>query len=514
MANRAWMLGLILGLGIALLISVDSKAEDSRLTWIDQDLELKPVTDRIPPRGEPDSEGFTLPTVTARYLAKARAPKIEGDPTALQATGFSIQGNTAFVSYLMAGEVIHGGLDVLNLSDPRRPSIASTWLSRTEEFADVAAQGDWVFAVGATTEGEGGGILAVFKNNSGVLSPVARLPLGGFHANRIRLQRNHAWISVGDNLGLAEVDLSSPERPILKTLVQMPNSLDVVPFSGGVFALGGAESTDLSLWNGSSLGGLFRLASSPTRAPARLALSGDRLYTNAGHSGLSVFKWTGSEIQTLAHKDLPGTGNGIALSGPYSILAQGETGLVVVDHSKTDRPIVMGAFDFGGDNGSANAAAVEKLGSQTTVLIADGLGGFKVLAFAARVPVISEQRVCLFCSDKRDADIKLNGDYSFEVPSEISVVEGTAGQGIATLTIGSVECTYKGASSCEHPMPGTDPWKEGLRYTFLSCSNGATPGAILPANGEIKMKNRRGLWGFNSIIRAFVSLEIALAGSR
>lgn len=484
---------------------------ESRLQLVDRELSLKPVPNQAP-RLAPLEE--TLPMVAMRFLAAVRAPQLEGDATALQASGFALSGTKAYVSYLMAGETIHGGLDVLDLSDPRNPRIELTLLSRQEEFADVVASGDWIYAVGATNEGNGGGVLAVYKASSRIES-VARLPLGGFAANRIRLSGSNggstAWISVGDNMGLAEVDLSNPASPRLVTLAQLPNSLDVLPFHGGVLGLGGETQTEISLWNGSFLESVFRVAAFPTRAPARMAMRDHLLFTNAGKTGFTILDFTTARTpRTLWQGPLPGTGAGLALSGPFTLLAQGDAGLIVTDVARPDQPETLGMIDFGNDSGSANATAAERIGDRNYVLLADGLGGFKILVLGGKLPIAAEQRACFFCVDQRDANLQVRPNYTVQVPAEIPVTQGTAGQGTATLGIGPVECTYRGAAPCEHPMPDTDEWRAGRRYVFESCTDGSRPGAHLPAQGSVRLKSRRGIWGLNSHIRAEALLDLGV----
>ncbi len=86
----------------------------------------------------------------------------------------------------------------------------------------------------------------------------------------------------------------------------------------------------------------------------------------------------------------------------------------------------------------------------------------------------------------QDAIVRFDTPKAFRVPAELPVQYGASGTFNATLVFGEtrdgpfVTCTYRGDADDASARPEGAP-PPGSRYTFVSCSDGATPGAVRSA---------------------------------
>lgn len=452
------------------------------------------------------------PGASITYLASAEAPSFPGDPMSLQSTSFAVEGTRAYVGYAMAGDSIHGAIDFLDLSDLSAPAIVSTHFFQKSEYSDIAVRDGILYAVGATTEGDGGAMLEIL-NAADPVHPVvlSRLTLGGFHATSLSLDGAVATISVGDNRGIVQVNVSRPEAPRVISFLPLLNSLDAVVNQGTLFVLGGEAATDIfAAGPAGALSFLSRVSQERTPAPGRIRKTGHLVFTNAGKSGLTVLDVSQPGTAREVFKGpLPGTGNGLDVSSAFAFLAQGEAGVQVLDINRPEAPISLGTIDLGDDSGSANSIRVSRVGEHSVILLGDGLGGFKLLQFRGVIPLRATKRYCLFKRHKDDVKA-LRGSYPVRIPGELTVVKGNAGQGKATLRFGEISCTYRGGSTCPLPFPGTKAHDQGMKYVFESCSNGARSGEVIPSGSTVGLRVNSGSWFLHTKTRAETLVEVDL----
>ena len=316
------------------------------------------------------------------YLASVDAPQSPDAKLPVQATAFAIQDNYAYIVYNYAGETVLGALDIVDLTSPRRPQIVSTTFFNTAEFSDVKVSGRYVYMVGAESDVEEG---AVFKVVS-VSDPrrpveVASVSLTGYYGTSLALERDRAYVSVADNFGVVEIDISNPEKPAVALKASLMNATFVLRYSGETLALGG-DSTSIYRLAGEDFVAVADVAKGAFEAPARMKVSGTKLYTNPATSGLHIFDISNlRDVSELSNASVRGTGNGIDVVSSYAFLAQGEAGALVYNIRDASKPALYGSFDFLDDRGSANGIKYGKVGSNSLLMIADGLGGFRLLQF-------------------------------------------------------------------------------------------------------------------------------------
>ncbi len=313
-----------------------------------------------------------------KYLASVEAPKGSVSGEYLQATSFDFYQQFAVVTYAMVGDSAEGQVDLVYVKKGSWADIHASVSFENTEFGDVAVSGKYAYLVGASSgEHEGAVIVVMDVSSPKAFAEVGRVNLPGYYASSIAIEKSTAYIASGDNAGVIRVDISKPSAPKIVGEHALSGILSVVRANGETYSLSGKKGTHL--FKGAKFENIAQFSLDPSFAPGRMVADDNLLITNADQSGLNIFSFRSDRI--IAHEPLKGTGNGLDLYCELLFLAQGDAGLWVADISRPDRPDVMGHFDFPDDRGSANNVQIDKVNGTNTIFLADGLGGFRVIAF-------------------------------------------------------------------------------------------------------------------------------------
>lgn len=366
------------------LLSACGGTDDQRSQGNDEAVS-SPSSSRVQPKGQVLQviDNSAEVEVTSRmkrprfkYLASIEAPMgPSGD--GLQATSFDSHKDSAVVTYAQAGEIVEGAIDLLRIDEESWVTVEQTLLFKNTEFADVKIREGRAYLVGAESGAREGAVLVVVD----LLDPreareIARVPLPGFYAVHIFIEKNRALIASGDNAGIVTVDLDTLE---IEEVKEVSNVLSVLRIDSEIYWLHGEKETLISSLSPTESSA--RLASEPSEAPSRMVLHKKYIVTNAGVSGLSIFDTHAQRLRSQV--ELMGTGNGLDVADRYAYLAQGEAGLLLVDLHNVERPYVMGQFDFPDDRGSANHVRFGVVNKAEILFLADGLGGLRVIEIDA-----------------------------------------------------------------------------------------------------------------------------------
>lgn len=322
--------------------------------------------------------GGWTPSTTFTHVATVEAPELAGRK--VQATNFAVAGNYAYVVYNTAGTEIAGGIDVIDVSHVSAPELVGSHIDSTIEFAAVAVKGPYAYAVGSRADG---GVLVVWDVHAPA-SPtrVATLALGSQYVTSIEIENHYAYVTIGAEGGVAVLDITKPTAPTVVRGTRVGNALYLRRTNGMNLVLGGSSAFELAGERDGTVWPMLTIADAPVAAPGRFATSGTRLFTNAGHTGLTTVELsTSATSATLrSHVELSGTGNGLDTSHDYLFLAQGEAGALVYSLDATPR--YLGRFDFPDEPGSANQIRYAKhVAGAGYLFLVDGLGGFRILSF-------------------------------------------------------------------------------------------------------------------------------------
>ncbi len=325
-------------------------------------------------------QDFSSSDATAfSYVASVEAPRNPSTGRRVQATNFAFSGSNAFVVYNTAGDETAGALDIVDLSTPGAPVLLSSTLFTDAEFADVKVVGHFAYLAGRRSDGAGkAAILVVDIGDLGSPRTVAVVDVPGHYATSLAVDGASIYASTGDDGGVVQLDASSPGAPTVVASTDLAYAVDVVRANGKTFALGGAHAS-IEVGATVDVAPLAVISGTSVAAPSRMVVVGNRIFTNAAHTGLHVVDSSSGAITYSAF--LEGTGNGIDVGSGLAFLAQGEKGTTVFDVSAPDAPQALGAFEFSDEPGSANEVRYGESAGQKFVFLSDGLDGFRIVEY-------------------------------------------------------------------------------------------------------------------------------------
>jgi RHS repeat-associated protein len=137
-----------------------------------------------------------------------------------------------------------------------------------------------------------------------------------------------------------------------------------------------------------------------------------------------------------------------------------------------------GIVVLGGLVAAASCSSREETDSQRSALLDGGTDG------GCRATQLTASKTYL-PPTWNDATEAFSPAMKVRIPAELPVIAGNAGNAPATLTFSAVgvtvTCNYLGGASVAHPSDPADI-TQGLKYLFVSCSNGAGIGNVVNAS--------------------------------
>lgn len=313
------------------------------------------------------------------HIATLNSSLLNGNK--LQATGLAKKDNLVFIAYNTQYDAIRGGLDVVSLNSNNQPTLIASLISANSEYADLKIIGNNLFMVGQKKgDTQNYAVLTVVDITTPTLPKIiSELTFAGYYATSIDIQNNKAYIAV-PNLGVKIVDISNPLSLTDLGVESNTNILFAKRKLNTTLSVGGASNFQLFKKDSLAQTSLSVLSSSPQEAPSRFITRGDLVISNGGFSGLNIIDQVLGTPAVKNKSSLTGTGNGLANGTCNKVfLAQGETGLQVLDITSTTAPLNEGSFDYADDSGSANNVFFVKDTTGNYVFIADGLAGVKIV---------------------------------------------------------------------------------------------------------------------------------------
>ncbi len=438
---------------------------------INEDI-LKDIVDNTMAPYQPTMEFSRIKMI---HIASVDPPPAPGHPLDLQATSFAFIGDSLYgahiiITYNYWRDTVYGGIEVINIDDLEKPVIVFSKSFPDREFSDIAVDGNYAYAVGNHLQ-KGAFLQKIDLSNPTQPRMMDMVEFNGYSATSIVLENLIAYIVVGDNLGMLAVDVSGSDFSLVDQVYLLDHATYGLRYLGRTYVLGGSGDFGIHRTRNGRLDFLVPLSGGPATSPARMVFSGDKLYTNAQFSGLSIIDIRGAFATLVSQAPVGGTGNGIAVNGNIALLAQGQKGLLAYDiHDSTD-PAYLGYFDFTDDRGSANNLRIKVTKGEIFALLSDGLGGFRILKIVNRLQLSAFQQINP-AIHLYDTAMIVKPAY-IEIPLTIPVTEGHALSGSAWLKFDSqVTCHYQG---------------HGSSYDFVECSDDSLPGQTLFTTYKIEL---------------------------
>jgi hypothetical protein len=318
-----------------------------------------------------DSSVLVYDLANGNFASVAGSVDVEGD---YGPHGVVLSGRYAYVA---AG---YDGLQVIDLESLDAPVFVASVLI-PDYAGSVAISGDHAFV---TAYGNG---LQVVD----IANPLAPIVVSSIHiperANNVTVAGNHAYVAAGAQ-GLHIVDINDPENPVIVGSVQTPDlAFDVVVSGNHAYVQGYYEFQVVDVSDRAAPVMVASLSTGQLHFDVDLTLSGKRVYM-ASNAGLDVIDISNPTDPVLDHHLItPGSVKGVAISGRFAYVADGEDGLKIFDIADPSLPSMFGST---GITGIAEAVAVS---DDRVYVTASNFnyppepGGFRVARLACEPPI-------------------------------------------------------------------------------------------------------------------------------
>ncbi len=255
------------------------------------------------------------------------------------------------------------GVFVLNFSDIRKPSILGRFFTPSS-IVSASGRDNLAFAVGELSGAQ----------TVDVSDPVRPVPLGGSSIFRgvQNITASGRYVYVTDRWSIKVFDAADPAKPkpgkpltftegIPRTLVIRGNTGYLTADNFGFYTVDFSNPADLKVIGSFKLSGFTY----------GLAVSGEFAYLANSDTGLHVLNIGKPEAPAeIAVLKLAGEPSGVAVRDTLAYVASGDEGLIIVDISKPAEPKIMGAA--ASDDFSSAVALDGRF-----AYVADGLAGVK-----------------------------------------------------------------------------------------------------------------------------------------
>lgn len=314
----------------------------------------------------------------------------------VQATGVSLISDTKMViTYNTKDNTVEGGLDVVDITNLKSPVILKSFIMPHMEFADSKIVGSKLYLTGVS-EDNGAALITVDIADLSNPQIIDTKLLSSYYATSLSVLANSIYVTTGDTNGFVYNFLIDANGiPVEQFKDSYPKNLLYVKHykNGYVFLYDENDGVTYIAYKDIINNTLSKVKvnNSHLISPARFDINGSIAYVNAADS-MSIEIFNLDSMTKITSVAINGRGNGIQFDDNLLFLAQGLEGFKLLDASNLRRVKFLGRFDFI-DQGAGNNIWTfnESLMPKKVVILADGLGGVKILS--------QEKKQSSTCSD-------------------------------------------------------------------------------------------------------------------
>lgn len=314
----------------------------------------------------------TLPLV---QIAEVNPP-VDKNGRTLQASHVAVNGNYAYVSYTIRGDVYSGAIDVIDVSDPYKPKlVTSALISNTDITSLTYSNGSLIIGAAKDVDADplliNPSIVINMELSSGLLTDRYKINYLESKVTTDVIANSASYFAVtGDNGSLFKLN-SSTKAVAGKIAVEDLRSLALT--SDKVITLSGTKGVNVYNQSTLTLQKNFSTSSDVSGAKRTMEIDGTKLLVSEGYNGLGVYDInSGSKLQTInistAGED--NVTNAVSVNEGYAFVANGAAGLNV--YQTGNQLDLLGTL---GISGSSNYVK----SSGNYIYVASGKGGLKII---------------------------------------------------------------------------------------------------------------------------------------
>lgn len=315
-----------------------------------------------------DSLGKKVKDIKLTLKARLIPPSVNGNQ--LQATSIVRSGNIFAVSYNYAGEVYHGGIDLID----GKVKLKSEIQFSDADINDLVLYKNELFFVGGTSSLEQPAFVEKISIKKGKFSldGNVRVNVGSYMANSITNSGSDIYVTSGNDetIGGGLYQLSTELSQL--NYQQIKDARWVTSQDGNIYCLSGNPSR-VHVFNEtlSSQGEFSHSGISHPEAKMTVDIADDLVFVAGGDKGLLVYELDGTLASELTFNDNSVT-NAVTADNGYVFISNGEGGVYVASYKDEISMIGKLALD---NHESVNHILLRG----NTLYVASGLGGVKMI---------------------------------------------------------------------------------------------------------------------------------------
>jgi hypothetical protein len=343
-------------------------------------------------------------TPTLTLVGTLTPPSVNG--AVLQASDITVKSSKVYVAYNTAGDSLAGGIDVIDISTPASPVLASHAVYSDIDINKVTVNGTNLYATGATSSGDGGAILTkISLDGSGNLTStqasVALRAAGSattsaYAGTSVIASAATVYALSGNNGGLSILNASDLSQKSF-TAIEEARDISFDSSSSSLYIVSGktastnAQVKHYNLTSGAALSDYtVALPNAQIDAGKSTIITGSNMQlTTAGFGGSRLLCLSnGATLGTAANPSIPGltpadqVANAAAFGNGLMYVANGGAGVSIYSVNTPLIPLgclgitinYLGRFSLG-DDASVNNIFY----SNGHLVVATGTKGFKIV---------------------------------------------------------------------------------------------------------------------------------------
>lgn len=303
-------------------------------------------------------------------------PPVDSQGRTLQASHVAVNGNYAYVSYIMRGDAYSGAIDVIDVSDPYKPKLVTSALIANTDITSLTYSNGNLIIGGATDIDKlkavtSPAIVINMQLNSGLLTDKYTTNYLESSVTTDVASNSSSYFAVtGDKGSLYKLNGSTK---IVEGKTALADLRSIALSGDKIVTLSGTKGVNIYNQSTLALQKSFSVAADVSGAKRTMDFDETRLLVSEGYNGLGIYDInSGSKLQTIA---IPAAGednvtNAVSVNDGYAFVANGAAGLNVL---KTGTQLnLLGTL---GIAGSANYVK----SSGDYIYVASGKGGLKII---------------------------------------------------------------------------------------------------------------------------------------
>ncbi|MFB9080369.1 hypothetical protein ACFFLS_19735 [Flavobacterium procerum] len=322
---------------------------------------------------------FAAETVSTSFplvqIAEVKPP-VDSNGKTLQASHVAVNGNYAYVSYIMRGEVYSGAIDVIDVSDPYKPKlVTSALIANTDITSLTYSNGNLIIGAAKDIDKDASiknpAIVINMQLSSGLLTDKYTVnALESRVTTDVAANTSSYFAVTGDQGSLFKINSSSKAIESKATVADLRS---IALSSDKVVTLSGTKGVNVYNPSTLALQKSFTTSTDVSGAKRTMDFDGTKLLVSEGANGLGVYDVnSGTKLQTIgiATAGEDNVTNAVSINDGYAFIANGALGLNV--YQSGSQYSLLGALGIAGSTNYVKS-------SGNYIYVASGTGGLKII---------------------------------------------------------------------------------------------------------------------------------------